>query len=173
MDNILRLAAPLTKDSIVDGPGLRMVLWTQGCPHGCPGCHNPQTHDETGGFVISIDDLEQQIRAAHLQSGLTLSGGEPMQQAETLAILMERIQDLNLSIWCYSGYTYEQILKDENKSKLLPYLDVLVDGRFLLDQYDYRLRFKGSKNQRIIDVKASQTQSNIIISSYDEQNNFE
>lgn len=166
----LRLASPLQQDSIVDGPGIRMVVWTQGCPHHCPNCHNPQTWDETGGEWIETSSLIAQIQTAPLQSGLTLSGGEPFQQAEALLEVAKAAKAAHLNLWAYSGYTFEQLRQDPIKKALLEQLDVLVDGPFIEAEKDYRLKFKGSKNQRIIDVQASLAQNCIIYSPYDEKN---
>lgn len=166
----LRLASELSIDSIVDGPGLRMVIWTQGCLHKCPGCHNMQTHDMRAGFLVDIQELEKQMREAKLQTGLTLSGGEPFEQAHELVELLKSIKDIKLSIWAYSGYTYEDILRDPIKKELLNYLDVLVDGKFRIKEMDHRIVFKGSMNQRIIDVKESLKNHTVVLSKYDDRN---
>lgn len=166
----LRLASPLQQDSIVDGPGIRMVIWTQGCPHHCPNCHNPQTWEESAGELVETSQLIAQIQAAPLQSGLTFSGGEPFQQAEALLEVAKAAKVCQLNLWAYSGYTFEQLLQDPKKKALLEQLDVLVDGPFIDAEKDYRLKFKGSKNQRIIDVQASLAQNCIVNSPYDEKN---
>lgn len=171
MDNV-RLAAPIQVDSIVDGPGVRMVLWTQGCHHGCPGCHNPQTHDINGGFLISQADIITEIQQAQLQTGLTLSGGEPFLQAKALIPIVEAAKLRGWNIWAYSGFTYEKLLENEEQKELLKHLDVLVDGKFIAVYKDYRLKFKGSKNQRIIDVPQSLSKNQVIISHYDKENQF-
>ena len=170
MDSKLRLASPLQQDSIVDGPGMRCVIWTQGCPHHCIGCHNPQTHDESGGFLVSVDTVIEQMKQMKLQSGITFSGGEPFLQSEALCEVAKAAKQLHWNLWAYSGYTFEELLSDESKRKLLSYLDVLVDGKFIEAQKDYRLRFKGSKNQRIIDVQASLHEHTVILSAYDHDN---
>lgn len=166
----LRLASPIQQDSIVDGPGIRMVIWTQGCEHHCPGCHNPQTHDLGGGMLYEVEDCIEQIKEAPLQSGLTLSGGEPFLQAEALIPIVKAAKEKGLNVWAYSGFTFEALLKDQKKRQLLELLDVLVDGKFIEAQKDYRLKFKGSKNQRIIDVAKSLKQNTVILSSYDDKN---
>ncbi len=166
----VRLAAPLQYDSIVDGPGVRMVLWTQGCTHHCPGCHNPHTHDMSGGMSCSIDACIDEIEKAQLQSGLTLSGGEPFLQAEALIPIAQAAKQKGLNLWAYSGFTFEALCQDPQKKALLMLLDVLVDGRFEQSQKDYRLQFKGSKNQRIIDVQESLRQGKVIASCYDNKN---
>lgn len=166
----LRLAAPLQEDSIVDGPGIRMVIWTQGCPHKCVGCHNPQTHDLSGGNEILVEELIHQMRHTQMQTGLTLSGGEPFLQSVELLPVVQAAKDMGLNIWAYSGFTFEQLLLNEDHKKLLTKIDVLVDGKFIETEKDYRLKFKGSKNQRIIDVQKSMLEGNIVRSAYDEKN---
>lgn len=168
----IRLASDLQQDSIVDGPGIRMVLWTQGCLHQCPGCHNPHTHDLKGGKLYDVDTIISEMRESRLQSGLTLSGGEPFLQAEALLPIVKAAKQMHLNIWAYSGFTYEELWNDPVKKKLLMELDVLVDGKFIQDQKDHRLVFKGSKNQRIIDVKRSIEEGYVILSSYDDKNQF-
>ena len=104
----IRLASDLQQDSIVDGPGIRMVLWTQGCLHQCPGCHNPHTHDLNGGKLYDVDTIISEMRESRLQSGLTLSGGEPFLQAEALLPIVKAAKQMHLNIWAYSGFTYEE-----------------------------------------------------------------
>lgn len=166
----LRLASPLQQDSIVDGLGIRMVLWTQGCRHHCAGCHNPQTWDEAGGTIYEVDHMIEEMKAAKLQTGLTLSGGEPFLQAEELIPVAKAAKELGLNVWAYSGFTIEELFQQPSSVKLLAYIDVLVDGKFQLNQKDYRLKFKGSRNQRIIDVQATQKKKTIVLSTYDDLN---
>ena len=166
----LRLAAPCNIDSIVDGPGLRIVVWTQGCPHHCPFCHNPQTHSFTDGFEAESEEIIRFIENSNLQSGITLSGGEPFEQAKALIPVAQAAINKGLNVWAYSGFTYEEILADEDKKALLEYVDVLVDGKFINDMKHYKLRFKGSCNQRIIDVKQSLKAGRIVLSKYDDEN---
>lgn len=166
----LRLAAPCNIDSIVDGPGLRIVVWTQGCPHHCPFCHNAQTQPFEDGFEVDSDEIIKFIQSSHLQAGVTLSGGEPFMQAKALIPVAQAAIDMGLNVWAYSGFTYEEILSDEDKKALLEYVDVLVDGRFVNDLKHYKLRFKGSRNQRIIDVKQSLAEHKVILSKYDDEN---
>lgn len=170
MANQLRLASPLQQDSFVDGPGIRMVLWTQGCHHHCPGCHNPLTHDIMGGSLYDVDTIIEQMKEAKLQSGFTLSGGEPFLQAKELMPIVDTAKELHLNIWAYSGFTYEELIKNPAAYALLKKIDVLVDGKFLQEQKDHRLVFKGSRNQRIIDVQQSLQEGAIVLSSYDEKN---
>lgn len=166
----IRLASPMQEDSFVDGPGVRMVIWTQGCRHHCFNCHNPQTWDTEGGTLYPVEQLQKQILASELQSGLTLSGGEPFLQVEPLLDIVKTAKEKKLNIWAYSGFTYEELLADALKKKLLIELDVLVDGKFVNDLKDYRLVFKGSRNQRIIDVQKSLQSGEVILSEKDEQN---
>lgn len=166
----IRLAANCNIDSIVDGPGLRIVVWTQGCPHHCKDCHNPQTHDYQKGFEEDTGKICALIDNVQLQSGITLSGGEPFEQCEPLIEIAQYAKNKKLNVWAYSGYTYEQILADDQKRQLLECLDILVDGKFDTTQKHHALRFKGSKNQRIIDVQASLKANAIVISKYDESN---
>jgi anaerobic ribonucleoside-triphosphate reductase activating protein len=154
-DDEIRLAGPLQSDSIVDGNGLRAVLFTQGCRRHCPGCHNPETWDETGGLVVKIDEIKGQLRAMKGQTGITFSGGEPMLQARALKQLADWAQaELGWNIWAFSGYTYEQIKElGGDMWALVKSLDALIDGPFILAQRDLTLRFRGSRNQRLIHLK--------------------
>lgn len=148
--------ANFVQDSIVDGPGLRFTLFTQGCPHRCPGCHNPQTHDFDGGREMSVDALAERILANPLTDGVTLSGGEPFSQAEACAQLARRVREKGLNVWAYSGWTFEQLLAGTPAQQaLLALCDVLVDGPFLLEQRSLNLKWRGSTNQRVIDVPKS------------------
>ena len=155
----IRLAADLQSDSIVDGEGIRTVLWTQGCPHHCFGCHNSETWDFEDGALIELDEIKEKFKSLKAQDGITFSGGDPMCQAEACAELAKYAKSLGLNIWCYTGYTYEQlmILSKSNKHIMdfLKQIDVLVDGKFILAEKSYDAIFRGSKNQRIIDVKKS------------------
>ena len=142
-------------DSIVDGPGFRLAVFTQGCPHGCPGCHNPETHDFNAGQVVDTERVVEKMRDDPLLDGLTLSGGEPFCQPEPCQALALAARELGLNVWAYSGYTFEQLLEKPEVRPLLEAVDVLVDGPFILAQRTLELRFRGSKNQRLIDVKRS------------------
>ena len=151
--------AKIINESIVDGPGIRMTIFAQGCPHKCKGCHNPDTHDFSGGYLIDIDEVIKSAKKNPLLSGLTFSGGEPFSQAETFAKLAKMAHKNGLNIITYSGYTIEELLKSMNENAgwndLLQEIDTLVDGRFILEQRDLTLKFRGSKNQRIIDPRQS------------------
>lgn len=146
-------------ESIVDGPGLRYTVFVQGCPHGCPGCHNPQTHDFGGGKIVDIEELFTECTEDPLHQGVTFSGGEPFCQAEPLFALGSRFKELGLDLMCYSGWTFEELVKksetEEYVKKLLSITDILVDGRFEQSRRSLALKFRGSDNQRIIDVRES------------------
>ena len=151
----LRIAG-VVPESIVDGPGFRFAVFTQGCPHHCEGCHNPNTHDFSGGEVVDTDTLWERIRKDILLSGVTFSGGEPFEQAGNLLDLARKIKGAKLELAAYSGYTFDELVAaGGDKLELLKLCDVLVDGRFVLAQRSLMLRFRGSKNQRLIDVQRS------------------
>ena len=147
----------IVNDSIVDGPGLRLSIFTQGCPHHCPGCHNPETHSFKGGKHTRKSKLIKKIDANPLLAGVTFSGGEPFCQAKDLIPIAKHIKEKGLELACYSGYTFEALSSGvvPHAKDLLKYVDVLIDGRFILDQRSLSLKFKGSKNQRTIDVQRS------------------
>lgn len=151
--------AGIVNDSIVDGPGFRLTVFVQGCPHRCKGCHNPQTHDFSGGEDITIGEVLEKIKANPLLDGVTFSGGEPFCQAEGLAYLAELIKAEGLNVISYTGYTFEYLRQNENKEngygRLLRACDYLIDGPFILAERDLTLKFRGSANQRIIDVQTS------------------
>lgn len=161
MDSI-RLARTLQTDSIVDGKGLRCVLWTQGCLHNCLGCHNPQTHALDGGEEYSIDEVISWIMRYPYHDGITLTGGEPFLQVDALCQILDEIASLNYNVWCYTGYLFEQLLEDSSKRKLLEKIDVLVDGPFVLSKRSLAIAFRGSTNQRLIDVQASLKENRVI-----------
>lgn len=140
----------MTVDSIVDGPGLRAVIWTQGCIHNCPGCHNQKTHDLHGGFEADVGDIKEQISKLKMQKGITISGGEPFLQSEQCTEIAEHARSLGLDVWCYTGFTYERLVESDKHRKLINNIDVLVDGPFIREEKSLELRFKGSKNQRCI-----------------------
>lgn len=157
--NKLKIAG-IAKDSIVDGPGLRYTVFTQGCFHKCEGCHNPQTHDPNGGYFIDIEDIYNEFINNDTYKGITFSGGEPFLQADSLADLAIKINKAkkNVDIIVYTGYTYEEIdkiIKEGSMSyfRLLNNIDYLIDGRFIKDKASLDCEFRGSTNQRIIDVK--------------------
>lgn len=138
----------------VDGPGLRTSIYFAGCDHACPGCHNPQSWDKSGGEPMSIDRIMDHITDNNLP--VTFSGGDPLQQnLQALTNLARRIKDAGFDLWCYTGYTFEQLYSDPERNTLLSFFDVLVDGPFDIARRDISLIFKGSANQRLIDVKKS------------------
>ncbi len=145
----------IVNDSIVDGTGIRMTVFVQGCTHNCKGCHNPQTHDLNGGYLADTDDILEKALKNPLLEGLTFSGGEPFLQPVPLADLAIKAHKAGYNIFCYTGFLYEQLLEDGERKKLLENVDFLVDGPFIEEQKSLMLNFRGSKNQRIIDVKKS------------------
>lgn len=155
--------AGIVQESIVDGPGFRTAIFTQGCPHHCPGCHNPQTHDFDGGTWIETEEIIKPILNNILLDGITLSGGEPFCQAEACAEIARAARESGLNVWSYSGYTYEQLASGKDEWKmLLSELDVLVDGPFIMDKKTLDARFRGSSNQRLIDVQKSLKSGEIV-----------
>ncbi|WP_303863784.1 anaerobic ribonucleoside-triphosphate reductase activating protein [Alkalibaculum bacchi] len=158
--------AGIVKESIVDGPGIRYVIFAQGCKHNCPGCHNPRTHSFDEGYMVDIDDIIKELSLNPLLDGITFSGGEPLEQGDEFLDLAKRIKvNSNLTIMIYTGYTYESILKSNKQAwrELLDLCDILVDGPFVEEEKDYRLIFKGSKNQRIINLQESKKEGRIIL----------
>lgn len=161
----IRIAGTVN-DSIVDGNGLRYTIFVQGCPHHCKGCHNPQTHSFDGGKEVSISDLFETITSNTLLDGVTFSGGEPFAQAKPLVELADLVkQNTNLNIVTYTGYTFENIITSNNPDwiALLNSTDILIDGKFTEDLKSYELRFRGSSNQRYIDVKQSLLQHKVVL----------
>lgn len=164
MSDLLRIAGTVN-DSIVDGEGIRFTIFTQGCPHNCKGCHNPQTHDFNGGELVEISTLLEKIKSNPLLDGVTFSGGEPFCQAEILAELGADIKSLGLDIVTYTGYTFEELYKNSGKNgwrKLLEVTDFLIDGKFILELRDWQIKFRGSSNQRYIDCKKSLEQGRVV-----------
>ena len=153
------LAAPIQRDSIVDGEGLRTVIWFQGCPHHCLGCHNPESHAFKKGILKKTGDIFREIENLELQDGITLSGGDPFAQPEAAREIAKYAKSKNLNVWAYTGYKFEEIIELGNKNSiyldLLMMIDVLVDDKFILTEKSLNLKFRGSKNQRILDVKKS------------------
>ncbi len=151
----------IIEGTTVDGPGLRTSIYFAGCEHHCPGCHNPQSWDPDAGRAISIDELLRVVE--YNDFNVTFSGGDPFFQAEGVAKLAERIRiELGKTVWCYTGYRWEDIVNSERFMPLLYNIDVLVDGRFQMELRDISLRFRGSSNQRLIDVQQS-LQSNVVV----------
>ncbi len=156
--NILRLAG-IIRESIVDGPGIRFVVFVQGCPHRCPGCQNSQAQSFEGGAVFTVDRIIREVRKNPLLKGVTFSGGEPFCQPAPLAELARRLHSLGMDVMCYTGFVYEDLVKkgesDPAVRDLLENCDALVDGPFLQDQKSLMLHFRGSRNQRILDLPRS------------------
>jgi len=162
---LLKLAG-IVKESVVDGPGIRMVIFVQGCPHNCPGCHNPTSHDPAGGYATSTEEIIAALPQGNLVCGLTLSGGEPFEQAAALAIVAEAAKGRGLSIVTYTGYRMEDLLKrglqEPELVSLLKLTDILVDGPYEQDRRDISLAFRGSANQRLINVPESLKNGKIV-----------
>lgn len=158
--------AGVVRESIVDGPGIRFVVFCQGCPHHCPGCHNAVTHDFDGGYDCSVEKILAAIDANPLLDGVTFSGGEPACQPEGFLVLAKAVKERGLDIVMYSGYTYEELLLmaegDGALDALLQLVDVLVDGRYEADRRDLTLLFRGSRNQRAIDLAKTRQAGEIV-----------
>ncbi len=166
MAESIRIAG-IMRESIVDGPGIRFAVFCQGCPHDCPGCHNPETHDFEGGTEVSVERLLEEFDKNPLLAGATSSGGEPRCQPEGFAALGRGIKERGKTITIYSGYTLEQLLrmalKDKNIEELLRMCDLLIDGPFVQAKRDLTLQFRGSANQRLIDMPATWKAGHIVL----------
>jgi len=176
----IRLAADLQSDSIVDGPGLRAVLWTQGCGHHCPGCQNPQTWDFNGGGLIPISVVKEAIDELENQDGFTMSGGDPMFQPEACNEIAKYVKDKGLNLWVYTGFTFEDLMKLAKTKPIyrefIERIDVLVDGRFIESKKNLSLLFRGSSNQRLIDIPKTLEQGEVVLFNeyeYNEEEQFE
>ena len=144
----------IVESTSVDGPGLRTTVYCAGCGHHCKGCHNPQSWDINYGTMVQVEDVANRLLAT--DEDITFSGGDPMFQIEAFAELASIIKaKSNKNIWCYTGYTFEQLLRNNKSLELLKNIDVLVDGRFIEEQKDKEILFRGSRNQRLIDVQQS------------------
>lgn len=155
--------AGFVNDSITDGPGIRFTIFTQGCPRKCKGCHNPQTQSLTGGTPYKVEQILEKIKNNTLLQGVTFSGGEPLIQAKALIPLATEIKKLGLNIAVYTGYVFEELKSVDGALELLRLCDVLVDGPFVEEKRDYKLKFKGSNNQRIIDLKQTFSTGKIVL----------
>lgn len=144
-------------DSIVDGPGMRFTVFTQGCPHCCPGCHNPETHSFQGGRAVEVEAIAKEIEKDPLCAGVTLSGGEPLCQPKPLAQLAELVNGMGKNVVCYTGYTWEQLIEQQDPDimALLRQCKYVIDGPYVQELRTLNMKFRGSSNQRIIDVAAS------------------
>lgn len=163
----IRLAG-VVRESIVDGPGIRMTVFVQGCPHHCKGCHNAHTWSFDGGYITTVDRIIEEAKKDKLIRGLTLSGGEPFTQAHALTELAEKARATGLNIFCYTGYTFEELcaMFDEHPEykELLEQCDWLVDGKFIEEEMSLMLHFRGSRNQRILNVPASLKEGKAVLS---------
>lgn len=161
----IRLAG-IAYESLVNGPGIRRVIFAQGCKHNCIGCFNPETHDFLGGDIFDMDFILEEIKSNPLLTGVTFSGGDPFEQGDKFAYLAKEIKGYGLNIWCYSGYTFEYILEHRDARKgwreLLEYTDVLIDGKFVESLKEDGLKFRGSSNQRIIKVRSSLREGEVV-----------
>jgi anaerobic ribonucleoside-triphosphate reductase activating protein len=149
MENTIRISG-LVPESIVDGPGIRFVVFTQGCERNCPGCHNPATHDKNGGYEITVSEIIREIKKNPLIDGVTFSGGEPFLQPLPLSTLAREIKKLGLNLIVYSGYTQKELENKKGAKELLDLTDVLIDGAFMEDEKSLEIPFRGSRNQQII-----------------------
>lgn len=172
----IRLANPnLQLDSIVDGEGIRCVLWTQGCIHNCAGCHNPQTHSFSSGYLVDIEEIKKQIlEASSYHDGITFSGGDPMCQVSACLEIAKFCKENDINVWCYTGYTYEELItRGKSNLKIMEFLkniDVLIDGKFVLEKKSLDVKFRGSTNQRIIDVKKSlEEEKTVLVEKYNDE----
>lgn len=155
--------AGVVRESITDGPGLRFTVFTQGCPHHCPGCHNPETHDFEGGQLTEHTRILAEIDKNPLLAGVTLSGGDPVCQAAAILPLARAVKERGLSLWMYTGYTFEQLLQqDEDVKALVALCDRIVDGPFIEAKRSLELHFRGSTNQRIIDVPRTLCEGRVV-----------
>ena len=158
----LRIAGAV-EESIVDGPGIRYPIFTQGCPFRCKGCHNPQSQPLVGGMEVKLIALYNELKRNPLVTGVTFSGGEPFIQARALAVMARILRAEGYSLWSYTGYLYEKLLQDDICMELLKELDVLVDGPFVQAKASMDIDFRGSTNQRIIDVQKSLAQDKVVL----------
>jgi anaerobic ribonucleoside-triphosphate reductase activating protein len=158
--------AGIEEESFVDGPGIRLVVFMQGCPHHCPGCHNPETHSYDKGKIISVNDVLSKLASSSMYQGITFSGGEPFIHSDNLINLATEVKRCGYDIVFYSGWTFEELLekskKEEEIINLLILGDILVDGKFLIEERSLELRWRGSRNQRIIDIPKSMVFSEAI-----------
>lgn len=167
---MIRLSG-IAYESLVNGPGIRRVYFAQGCIHNCEDCFNPTTHDFQGGKLLDMEELIKDVELNPMIKGITFSGGDPLEQADKFSYMAMRFKHRGLNIWCYTGYTFEYILEHQYEKigwcELLKYVDVLVDGKFEREKKQINLKYRGSDNQRIIDVQKSINTGQIIILNYE------
>ena len=166
MGRNIRLAG-IAYESLVNGDGVRRVFFSQGCSHNCKGCFNPETHDFNGGKDLDMDELIKDVIKNPILKGVTFSGGDPFERAEEFAYMAKEFKKEDINIWSYTGYTFEYIMNNLDKrlgwKELINNIDVLVDGRFEEDKKIDGLKFRGSSNQRIIDIKLSLEKGKVVI----------
>lgn len=162
----LRIAG-VVDDSIVDGPGVRYTIFTQGCAHNCDGCHNKQTHDYRGGTLVDIKDLLEDIQSHKYIKAVTLSGGEPLDQPIAIKALVEDLKSKGYHILIFTGYTYEQIFLDSKKFEIVKQVDIIIDGKFDINLKSLNINFRGSTNQRIIDIQKTLEKKEISLLNFD------
>ena len=156
----------ILEDTTVDGPGFRTAIYAAGCPNGCPGCHNPESWDINRWHLMSTEEILEKVLADNF-ADVTFSGGDPMFQPEGFTQLAHAIKEWSRkNIWCYTGYTFEKLLRTPRQAQLLKYIDVLVDGKFKKELRDEELYFRGSRNQRLIDVQTSLQKGETVIYHY-------
>lgn len=168
IDKNIRLAG-IIHESLVNGPGIRRVLFSQGCIHNCLGCFNKETHPFDQGKEYDMDEIIRDILINPIIKGVTFSGGDPFEQGEKFSYISKKLKEKNINIWCYTGYTYEYIISNKEIigfCELINNIDVLVDGKFQLEKQKEGLKYRGSSNQRIIDVKESIINKKIIELNY-------
>ena len=160
----VRLAANIQPDSIVDGEGIRTVIWFQGCLHHCKECHNPETWNFDGGIEFDVEEIKAEIKNLKYQNGVTLSGGDPFFQPIAALEIAKYAHSLGLNVWCYTGFTFEELLdEDIAKKEFLKNIDVLIDGRFEIAKKSLACKFRGSTNERIIDVTKSLENNKVVL----------
>lgn len=154
-------------ESIVDGPGFRYVVFVQGCPHHCEGCHNPESHAFDGGYDLSVGELYDEIKKNPFLGGVTFSGGEPFCQAKELLALAKMLKSDGINLMCFTGFTLDELeaknCKDESVKELLGLIDILVDGKFVLGERNLTLLYRGSENQRVIDMNKTREQGEVVL----------
>ena len=161
----------IVEDTTVDGPGWRSSVYCAGCRHACPGCHNPETWPFTAGVSTSVDEIIERLKKT--EGNITFSGGDPMYQAEAFTELAQRIvTELHRTIWCYTGFLFEEVSADPVMSRMLPYLEVLVDGPFIEKERNLNLMFRGSNNQRLVDVQQSLKAGRVVEFEWDPRPKF-
>ncbi len=158
----------IVEETVVDGPGFRTAVYAAGCPNECPGCHNPLSWDIASGHPVPVADILEKIKADEFAQ-VTFSGGDPIFQVDAFTVLARRVkEETGKNIWCYTGWKYEAIRQSPRLSQILPYIDVLVDGRFEQKLSSEQLPFRGSANQRLVDVPASLSAGETVLFPYEQ-----